>query len=80
MDDEDRDYMFNWLRDVGEALLKERRRDCVAFEDGRGRLILEYPTKADAHAAALHIEEIKCIVREDARARRWEAGEERAQI
>ena len=35
MDDEDRDYMFNWLRDVGEAFLKERQRDC-GFHSRRG--------------------------------------------
>ena len=68
MDDEDRDYLFNWLRDVGTAFLKERQRDFVSLESGRGRLILEYPSMPDAHAAALHIEAIKRIVREDMRA------------
>ena len=67
MDDEDREYLFNWLRDVGEAFLKERLRALVSMSDGEGRLILEYPTMAEARAVALHIEEIKRMAREDAR-------------
>ena len=73
--DMDRDYLCSWLRDVGEAFLKERQRDFGALECGGGSLTLEYPTMADAHAAALHIEVFKRIVREDGRATAEEAGE-----
>jgi hypothetical protein len=74
MDDEDVSYTANWLRDVGGAFLKERWRDFSVLKGGNAVLILNYPTLSDARAAALHIEEIKRIVREDARFAPIEAG------
>ena len=76
MDDIDRDYLFNWLREAGEAFLKESGRDFVPREGVGAFLILEYPTMAGARAAALHIDGIKRMTREDARAIAAEAVEQ----
>ena len=65
MDDIDRDYLFSWMRTVGEALLKESGRDFVP-RGASAFLILEYPTMAGARAAALHIDGIKRMTRRTA--------------
>jgi hypothetical protein len=59
-------YLTGWLRQVGAALLKGERQDVTLLDDGRARIMLEYPSMGELLEAVMHLDALRAMIREDA--------------
>jgi hypothetical protein len=59
-------YVARWLRQVGAALLKGERQDVTLLDNGRVRIVTEYPSMGELFDAMTQLDALKAMVTEDA--------------